>query len=120
MNESLEKIITVLRKLSGAEFVVLHTTMGDKSNRHKIAVAKEYQANRVRTDYDKSLRVYELKQWMNGLANQRMKGFAQWTQEADDSMCQAMYKSSSAVLYSTDKDLNMVPGMHLNPVTFAL
>ena len=118
--DSLEKIITVLKRLAGATSVVLHTTMGDKSNRHQISKVQEYQANRTRTDEEKVDRVHDLKEYMNGIRTSDCRGFPQYDQEADDSLCQAMHSDDKAVLYSTDKDLYMVPGLHLDPVSFEL
>jgi len=121
---NLKELITAWRVLAGAEFIVLHLTMGRKGGREQIAQVKKYQGNRSKTNEDKSQRVLDLRMWMAEFSNINVRSDPQYEQEADDSMCQAMYRSiqfgQDDVLFSPDKDLWMVPGKHLNKDTFEI
>lgn len=106
----------LLRALAGAEHVYLHTTPGtsDKGGRYNIARLKPYQGNRV--DKPKPRFLHIIRQWLT----ERYPGHAHQFQEADDGMAQSQYKAISegaghlSIIASKDKDLNMVPGLHLN------
>jgi hypothetical protein len=108
-----------LRNLALAEVVVLHLTLGTKGGRHEIAQVKEYQGHRKKDDGLRA-RVTLLRQYMAKMFTNETIPHAQYDQEADDSLCQAMwdYKVNPAgappVLWSIDKDLKMVGGLHLN------
>lgn len=124
--QTLKELIQVWRKLAGAEFVKLHLTMGNKGGREEIAKVKKYQGNRSKQDHDKQERVADLREWMMNITpgKERMLPFANFDQEADDSMTQAMHESlkdgRDDVLFTVDKDLWMVPGKHLNPKTLEI
>ena len=122
--QKLKGLITAWRILAGAEFIVLHLTMGHKGGREEIATVQKYQANRTKPDQEKVDRVRELRLWMAEYSNNNVTAAPQYEQEADDSMCQAMYRSiengNDDVLFSSDKDLWMVPGKHLNKDTLEI
>ena len=104
------------RVRAGAEHIECHLTMGNKGNRDKIATLLEYQANRKGKDRELHERVTELKQWLVSYSHPRLTVIGWGHQEADDGVTQAMYSASfspKAVLFSRDKDLWMVPGLHL-------
>lgn len=108
--------VETLRLLAGAERAVSHLTAsnGDKGKRYELAIQREYQANRK--DKEKPVNLGLIKDWMvtnRGAINHI-------TQEADDGLAQANVsaiekgKAHLSVLVSKDKDLQMVPGYHLN------
>lgn len=105
-----------LRLLSGAEKVVPHLTAsdGNKGNRFNIAIQREYQGNRKNKERPKHLAF--IKEWM-----EKDRGaVSHFDQEADDGLAQANVAAVLAgtpelsVLVSKDKDLQMVPGFHLD------
>lgn len=106
----------LLRQMAGADQVFLHTTPGvsDKGGRYDIARLKPYQGNRVDKPKPRYLNI--IRQWLT----ERYPGKAWHNQEADDGMSQAQYaaiaegNSNLSIIASKDKDLNMVPGLHLN------
>lgn len=118
----LKELIDVWRRLAGAEMCVLHLTLGTKG-REDIATVKEYQGQRIR-DEEKSARVKDLRLFMSEYNTVTTMACNNYDQEADDSLCQAMYSSiehgNDSVLFSSDKDLWMVPGKHINPQTFEI
>lgn len=108
--------IETLRLMAGAEKVVSHLTAsdGDKGNRFNLAIQKEYQANRKGKEKPEYLAV--IKDWMV-----RDRGaLSHADQEADDGLAQANVDAIKAgtphlsILVSKDKDLQMVPGFHLD------
>lgn len=108
--------VETLRLLAGAERAVSHLTCstGDKGNRYKIAIQKEYQANRK--GKEKPEHLHTIKNWMV-----RDRGAINHVhQEADDGLAQANVNAirngtpELSVLVSKDKDLQMVPGYHLD------
>ena len=119
---NLKELITAWKVLAGAEFIVLHLTLGTKGGRENIARVKKYQGNRSKTDQDKANRVLDLRLFMAEYVSRNCWAINNYEQEADDSLCQAMYQETDheKVLFSPDKDLWMVPGMHLNKDTFEL
>ena len=117
----LVRYMNELRLKAGAETMENHLTMGDKG-RHHIAVSKPYQGNRTYDmDDPYQKRVQFLKHFLDGYRSPVIKPVSWLNQEADDGLCQAMYKadfSDQAVLYSPDKDLRMVPGYYMDHKTF--
>jgi len=105
-----------LRNLAKAEVIVLHLTLGTKGGRHEIARVKEYQGHRKKDDGLRA-RVTLLRDYMATMWTPTTSPHPQYDQEADDSLCQAMRSHESGVepvLWSIDKDLKMVGGLHLN------
>lgn len=118
LSENYQRLVEYIhtwRKLAGAEFAVAHLTMGYKG-REDIARVKEYQANRDKSDLPKHERVADLKGLLGNMEDHPViQVRANYDQEADDSLCQAMHEDEGdRVLISADKDLWMVPGAHLD------
>jgi hypothetical protein len=131
--ESLEKSIETLRLeiqslriMAGAEFIRLHLTMGDKGGRYEIATVKEYQAQRSEKPAGLVERVGALREYMANITDPGVFAHVQTKQEADDSLCQAMYEAHTNgnpelhVLWSLDKDLWMVGGLHMDHKTYEI
>jgi hypothetical protein len=116
MQHNAEIAVEALRGLSAAEHVHLHLTpsSSDKGGRFRIAMLKEYQANRK--DKPKPRYLNLMRTWM---AN-RYPGTLHERCEADDGMSSAQYAAIAAgkghlsIIASKDKDLRMVPGLHLD------
>lgn len=108
--------VETLRLLAGASTVKLHLTKSGstKGNRFDIAIQKEYQVGRK--DKVKPKHLGYIKNWME--VNRGAISHAD--QEADDGLAQANVAAIEAgtpelsVLVSKDKDLQMVPGFHLD------
>lgn len=108
--------VRTLRALAGAEKAILHLTPheSNKGNRHAIAIQKEYQGNRK--DKPKPLYLHAMRDYL-GSNFDSMLGI---THEADDGMSSEQYKALAdgrenlSVIATKDKDLNMVPGLHLH------
>lgn len=105
-----------LRRMAGAEHVHLHLTPldSDKGGRYKQALLKKYQDNRSGKEKPRMLHV---------MRNHLATAFpaTMWKDcEADDGMSMAQYKARAegndnlCVIASKDKDLNMVPGWHMD------
>ena len=130
--EVLKELIQVKRIMAGAEHIVLHLTFGNKGGRYEIAKVREYQANRKSRDPLLVQRVSELRNFMANYLDETTVTPMPWTdQEADDGITQAMYagmvnpwwhniEKSLCVMESIDKDLWMVPGIHMNKDTWEL
>lgn len=106
-------IVERLRLMAGAETVTLHLTDREscKGNRYNLAIQREYQANRQ--DKIKPEQLETIKKWMV----KERAAINHTYQEADDGLAQGNYStcdSNLSVIASKDKDLNMVPGLHLN------
>jgi len=103
----------------GATEYILHIT-GDgstKGDRHKVACLKEYQANRKDKPKPKNLA------FARKYIQEHLNSEVHYDQEADDGLAQFQQKfidkgeTHLSVLDSTDKDLRMVAGLHLDPET---
>ena len=118
--ENLQHLVPYIQQWrirAGAEHIECHLTMGSKGNRESIATLQEYQANRSSRDRELTVRVSDLRKWMTAYSHPRLTVIGWGNQEADDGVTQAMYRekfSNEAVLFSRDKDLFMVPGLHLD------
>jgi len=106
------------RCLAGAETVVAHITLGEKSGREAMATVKPYQENRD-PDAPIKVRVRELRQM---LANHKVSAY-DLHREADDVMIMRQHARikvhgwESSVIMSGDKDLWMGQGWHCDPKT---
>lgn len=115
----LQTMITDIRKQCGAETAVLHTTPNgsDKAGRHAVAVQKAYQSSR-QSEKPRLLEV--VRAWMEVPMMVNVTGRSWLDAEADDGMAEAAWEayadgqSDLCVVASRDKDLRMVPGLHLN------
>lgn len=116
MKHNADIAIETLRALAGAEYVHLHLTpfSSNKGNRYSHALLKEYQANRKNKEKPKYLHVMRqyLAQKYHGKMHERC--------EADDGMSSSQYAAIArgernlSIICSKDKDLDMVPGLHLD------
>lgn len=108
--------VGTLKELAGATAVHLHLTpaTSDKGKRWEISQLKEYQANRdgkVKPRYLNIMREHLAKAYPGTLHQDC---------EADDGMSSSQYAAIArgeehlSVIASKDKDLRMVPGLHLD------
>lgn len=116
MKHNAEIAVETLQALAGATAVHLHLTpaTSNKGNRGQLAVIKEYQANRK--DKPKPRYLHIMRKWLS----ERFPGTLHELCEADDGMSSAQYlaikegRSNLSIIASKDKDLRMVPGLHLD------
>ena len=109
------------RRVSGAESVNMHLTMGMKGGRFEMATVQPYQDKRnAKKNPELAYRVTELR---NMLANHKSSKFVPIVniiQEADDSLRQMQYARiqthgvESSVIRSGDKDLWFSEGLHVD------
>ena len=117
MKYNAEMQIETIRKMAGAEKYKLYLTShtGNKGGRFEQAILKEYQANRADRSNTPPM-LYSMRNWMV----EKLKAVSCENCEADDAMASAQYaaikrgKSKLSVICTMDKDLMMVPGLHLN------
>lgn len=115
MQHNASTAIETMRKLAAAQSVHLHLTpsLSTKGDRYALAIQKEYQGNRK--DKPKPAKLHIVRQWLGSAfpATLHMQC------EADDGMSSAQYAAigkgdgNLSVICSKDKDLNMVPGLHM-------
>jgi hypothetical protein len=116
MQHNVEVAVDTIRSLAAAEHVHLHLTpaTSNKGGRYDIAIQRPYQGNRA--DKPKPRYLGLMREWLA----KRYKGTLHQFCEADDGMSSAQYKavqegnSDLSIIASKDKDLCMVPGLHLN------
>lgn len=116
MKHNAEVATKLLQSLAGATAMHLHLTpaTSNKGQRFDLAIQKPYQGNRV--DKPKPRYLHMMREYLV----QRFPGTLHQNCEADDGMSSAQYAAISAgnrnlsIIASKDKDLNMVPGLHLN------
>jgi hypothetical protein len=107
--------IRELQSLAGATQIHLHLTpsTSDKGGRHTISLLKEYQATRA--GKPKPVQLHVIRDWLT----RTFPATAHQNCEADDGMSSAQYDAIArgnrhlSIIASKDKDLNMVPGLHL-------
>lgn len=120
--EALKRHIEVKRLMAGCETVNIHTTHGDKAGRHAASQVIEYQANRKHQDEEKRARVVQIRQFLETYSNAHSFACPQWTMEADDSMSirqrECIAEGKTSKIMTLDKDLDMVPGLHIHYDTF--
>jgi hypothetical protein len=116
MKHNAEAAVTTLRELAGAEFVHLHLTpsTSNKGGRYAAAIQRKYQGNRE--DKPKPEYLGIMREWLAKRYNGTLHQFC----EADDGMSSAQYAALAegngnlSIIASKDKDLSMVPGLHLD------
>lgn len=116
MKHNANVAIETLRLLSGAERVHLHLTpsTSNKGGRYSIALLKQYQGNRV--DKPKPRYLNHIRNWLVTEHTGTLHQFC----EADDGMSSSQYAAIAegnkhlSIIASKDKDLAMVPGLHLD------
>lgn len=116
MKHNAGEAVRTLMELCGATSVHLHLTpsTSDKGKRYELALLKEYQANRDGKDKPRFLNLMRehLVKAFNGTLHQNC--------EADDGMSSYQYAAIArgeehlSIIASKDKDLRMVPGLHLD------
>ena len=122
MQYNAEVAVQTLLDLAAAEHVHLHLTpaTSNKGGRYLQAIQKPYQGNRE--DKPKPRYLGIMREW---LAN-RFQGTLHQFCEADDGMSSAQYQAIArgdrnlSIIASKDKDLCMVPGLHLDWDTGAI
>lgn len=116
MQHNAEVAVQTLCDLAAAEHVHLHLTpsTSNKGGRYLHAIQKPYQGNRE--DKPKPRYLGIMREWLAS----RYQGTLHQFCEADDGMSSAQYKaieggqSNLSIIASKDKDLCMVPGLHLD------
>lgn len=122
MKHNLVEAVEFLRGMAGAEKAVLHITPkeSNKGGRRELAVQKEYQANREGKEKPRYLHL------IRAHMAEALGAIPHLDQEADDGMAQANWAAIAAgkrelsIIATKDKDLNMVPGLHLDWSTGAI
>ncbi len=113
--------VNTFKLLAGATALHLHLTPkeSNKGGRNEIAIQKEYQGNRK--DKAKPRYLHLMRDWLaENYPSTQHKNC-----EADDGMSSANYATTDdnrhlSVIASKDKDLLMVPGLHMDWDTAAL
>ncbi|MGX9389631.1 hypothetical protein ACWX0O_01780 [Nitrobacteraceae bacterium UC4449_H16] len=116
MQHNAEVAVDTLRGLAAAQHVHLHLTpsTSNKGGRYDHALLKEYQGNRV--DKPKPRYLGIMREWLA----KRYPGTLHQFCEADDGMSSSQYaaidrgETNLSIIASKDKDLRMVPGLHLD------
>jgi hypothetical protein len=119
MQHNAEVVVDHLKRMAGAENVHMHLTPSpsDKGGRYDQALQKPYQGNR--TDKPKPRYLHIMRDWLS----KKWQGTQHYHCEADDGMSSAQYAAIAAgdknksVIVTKDKDLRMVPGLHLDWAT---
>lgn len=114
--DHLKEMLETFRLLAGAEKMVLHVTPkdSDKGGRYEQALLKEYQATRGGRHKPRYLHM------IRDFMVTDMGGIPWLDREADDGMAQAQWKAylagekDKSIIVTKDKDLRIVPGLHLN------
>lgn len=121
LNAALDNI----RVSCGAAHINTHLTLGLKGGRHEMATVKPYQVGRAgKRDPALVARVKMLRNYMANYITPDITPVVNVTQEADDSLAQyqtdriAQHGENSSAIYSIDKDLWMIAGLHVEPYTF--
>jgi DNA polymerase-1 len=119
----LESHIEQMRLMAGAAHINLHLTMGMKTGREQMATVKPYQENRSNRDPELTQRVWELRHWMANYSSPTVTPVVNTAIEADDSLAQYQLQrieehgENSSIIMSIDKDLWMVEGLHIDPIS---
>lgn len=116
MQHNAEVAVETIRSLAAAERVHLHLTPkgSNKGNRYNLAILKEYQATRKGKEKPRYLGI--MRDWLAT----RFPATQHILCEADDGMSSAQYlahaegRGNLSIIASKDKDLRMVPGLHLD------
>jgi hypothetical protein len=116
MQHNAEVAVQTLCDLAAADDVHLHLTpsTSDKGGRYLQAIQRPYQGNRE--DKPKPRYLGIMREWLA----KRYQGTLHQFCEADDGMSSSQYKALAdgnhnlSIIASKDKDLSMVPGLHLD------
>ena len=123
MKHNAKEAADYIRRMAGAERAVLHVTQSEsKGGRYDLAIQKEYQSSRKDRELPEHLDT--IRSWLGrGFDDSYdlFDGMSHTDQEADDGMAQAHYADPvNTIICSKDKDLLMVPGLHLDMDTFKI
>lgn len=120
--KNLRRHIEVKRLMAGCEYVRVYTTNGGKAGREDIAKVKKYQVGRSVSDPAKKARVEALRAYLRDYRTKSVLPEPQWEIEADDAMSIRQRENIEAgrvsKIMTVDKDLDMVPGIHINYETY--
>lgn len=116
MHHNAELVVEHLKKMSGATQVHMHLTpsTSDKGGRYDVALQKEYQGNRADKEKPRYLHI------MRDFLAKKWPGTQYTDCEADDGMSSMQYKAIAdgrrnlSIIVTKDKDLSMVPGLHVD------
>lgn len=113
--------IDTMREYAGAERVIVHLTAASstKGDRFLISTVKPYQGQRKSGRKPKNWAY--LREWLETYTGPafRVKNWA--TREADDGLAFfAYYDGAECVMCTKDKDMRMLPGLHMDWDTMAL
>lgn len=116
MKHNAKVAVGTLKELAGATAVHLHLTpaTSDKGKRWEISQLKEYQLNREGKEKPRYLNI------MREHLAKEYPGTLHQDCEADDGMASSQYAAIArgqehlSIIASKDKDLRMVPGLHLD------
>lgn len=102
---------------AGAENVIIHLSASDttKGDRIALATVKPYQGQREGSRRPKNWRY--LRDYLEALPNVVISSH----READDSIAEAAHSNpSGTAIYTADKDMRMLPGMHVDWKTYQI
>lgn len=122
--ENLKVHLQTLRIMAGAPAANVHLTMGNKGGRYEIATVQEYQGNRKNRDPEQQARVKLLREYMSTMDEPHLTPYKWTDREADDGMSIFQRRRikdfgiHASVISTVDKDLYMVPGLHMHLKTF--
>lgn len=116
MQHNAKIVVEHLKKLAGAEQLHMHLTpsLSDKGGRYEQAMLKPYQGNRIDTEKPRYLHI--MRDWLA----REWPGTQHTDCEADDGMSSMQYAAiargerDKSIIVTKDKDLSMVPGLHVN------
>ena len=119
----LDKIRAARRACGAAKVIVLLTATGSaKGGRYAVATVKPYQGQRVSSRRPENWRF--LREFLEGYDGTEFEVQTSVDQEADDLFAQASHADPLAhencVIYTQDKDMRMIPGIHLNWVDHSM
>ncbi len=113
----LDKIRSAQRACGAGKVIVLLTATGSiKGGRYAVATVKPYQGQRVSSRRPDNWRF--LREFLESYDGPEFEVQISVDQEADDLFAQASHLDpvphENCVIYTQDKDMRMIPGVHLN------
>jgi hypothetical protein len=116
MKHNTQVFVQTIKGLAGATAVHLHLTpsTSNKGGRHEQAIQKQYQGNRIDKPKPRYLNI--LREYMSAAFPSTMHQDC----EADDGMSSMQYAAIArgernlSIIATKDKDLNQVPGLHVD------
>lgn len=119
----LDKIRAARRACGAARVIVLLTATGSiKGGRYAVATVKPYQGQRVSSRRPENWTF--LRGFLENYVGTEFEVEVSVSQEADDLFAQASHADhaphENCVIYTQDKDMRMIPGIHLNWVDHSM